>query len=238
MNHQLFLIINGAHHAFLDVLLGIVSGLGDGLVVALLCGVLMLFRFRLGLAALLAFIVSGLLAQLLKRSFDMPRPPAVFEHVHVLGDALRSHSFPSGHATSDGVMLLLAFLVWNKHTWQAWLVASLFLLAAMGRIYGGVHFPLDVLVGLSLGVLCMWWFYRWSVRWPIEHWQQSHWWWRISGLIVVIEAAVLGLGYHIQPATAHTLTVVLPIIALVIVGQFWKTRLTVEGEHKGVDDGG
>jgi len=222
MNIILFRLLNDAHNAFLDVFFGVISGLGDGLIVALLCALLMLFRLRLGMAAMAAFIVSGLLAQLLKRMFDMPRPPAILEHVHVLGAALTSHSFPSGHATSDGVLLLAAFLLWSLRDARAWAVAVLFALAALGRIYGGVHFPLDVAVGLSLGVMTMWFLWFWSSKWPLEDWQASPWALKINGFLVLILAAVLGLGYHMQPSTAQPLAALLPVAALLVLLQRWK----------------
>ncbi|MDX8397271.1 MAG: phosphatase PAP2 family protein [Mariprofundaceae bacterium] len=228
MNVNLFRLINDAHSNWADIVIGIVSGLGDGLVVALCCAVLMMYRFGLGMAATLAFIVSGLLAQLLKRLFDMPRPPAVLEQVHLLGASLQSHSFPSGHSTSAGVMVLLAFLIWRRSDWQAYLMAGLFLLAAYGRIYGGVHFPLDVVVGLFLGMLCMWFFYKLSKSWPIDVWQNSDWSWRIVGMIVLIEATVLGLGYHVQPATSQALAAVLPLAALLLLVRFWKRQVKDE----------
>jgi len=177
---------------------------------------------RLGLAAMLAFIGSGLLAQLLKRMFDMPRPPAVLEQVHVLGAPLTSHSFPSGHSTSDGVMLLAAFLLWNVRDPRSWFVAVLFALAAIGRIYGGVHFPLDVTVGLILGALCMHISWRWSARWPLDSWQASAWSWKFNLMLVAVLAAVLGLGYHMQPITAQPLAVLLPVAALLILARRWK----------------
>jgi len=225
VNHALFRLINDAHSPVFDGLMGVITGLGDGLVIALLCALLMLFRLRLGLAALTAFIVSGLLAQLLKRMFDMPRPPAVLEHVHILGAALQSHSFPSGHATSDGVLLLAAFFFWSLQDWRSWAVAAVFLLAAIGRIYVGVHFPLDVAVGLLLGMASMWVCWRLSARWPVQRWQASPWSWKITGLIVAIEAAVLGLGYQVQPSTAQPLALILPVAALVVLMQEWKARV-------------
>jgi len=239
VNIELFRLINQAHSSVGDAFFGIISGLGDGLVVALLCALVMLFHLRDGMAALLAFLVSGLLAQALKRMVDMPRPPAILEHVHVLGASLYSHSFPSGHATSDGVMLVLALLLWKRSDWRRWLVAGCFLFAAIGRVYGGVHFPADILVGLVIGGLSMLLCARWSQRWSVEQWQASDIWWRIVGMIVVVEAAVLGLGYHIQPATAKMFTWLLPVLSLVVVGQFWKGKLqqaikkrVTEGEQR------
>ncbi len=223
--HDLFRLINDHHNAVGDVLFGIVSGLGDGLVVALLCTLLMLFRLRPGVAALAAFAVSGLIAQLLKRMFDMPRPPAVLANVHVLGDRLTAHSFPSGHATSCGVMVLLAFLIWKRSDWRAWAMSCLFLLAAYGRIYGGVHFPLDVIAGLAIGMGTMWLFWQWSERWPAKNWESSQWTWKVPGLALVFEADVLAIGYHIQPSTAQPLTLILPITALLVLIKVWKDKI-------------
>jgi len=226
--HTLFRLINDAHSPAGDLFFGIVTGLGDGLVVALLCSLLMLFSLRDGMAGLIAFILSGLFAQLLKRIFDMPRPPAVLDHVHVLGQTLTSHSFPSGHATSDGVMLMLALLFYSYRSMLGWLLAALFLLAAIGRIYVGVHFPLDVGAGLIIGMLTMLCCWRWSASWPVDRWLRSEMAWKIPALIVVIEAVVLGLGYRIQPATAAPLTLILPVISLAVVIMIWKGRQPVE----------
>jgi len=222
--HTLFRLINDAHTPLGDLFFGTVTGLGDGLVIALLCSLLMLFRLRLGIASVLAYLISGLLAQILKRIFDMPRPPAVLDHVHVLGHTLTAHSFPSGHATSDGVMVLLAFLIWSRRDWRSWSVATLFVLAAIGRIYVGVHFPLDVAVGLIIGMATMWLCWRWSAAWPVAGWEASAWSWKIPGLLVAVQAAVLGLGYHIQPSTAGALTLIVPVASLYALMQVWKQK--------------
>jgi len=224
-NNNMFRLINDAHSPAGDALFGVISGLGDGLVVALACTLLMLFRLHSGGAALAAFATSGLIAQLLKRLFDLPRPPAVLANVHVLGDTLTSHSFPSGHATSCGVMVLLAFIIWKRSDWQAWAVACLFLLAAYGRIYGGVHFPLDVMAGLVIGMATMWAFRQWSKHWPVKAWESSAWAWKLPGLALVIEADVLAMGYHIQPSTAQPLTLILPIAALLVLVKVWKEKI-------------
>ncbi len=222
--HALFRLINDAHSPWADAFFGLISGLGDGLVVALLCAMLMLVRLRLGMAAMGAFIVSGLIAQLFKHMIAAPRPPAVLQDVHVLGDVLYGHSFPSGHATSDGVMATAVCLLWGLKSWRAWLGALLFALAALGRVYGGVHFPLDVGVGFVLGCVVMaacWWA---ACRWIPEHWEQHAWAWKISTMLVALLAAVLGLGYRIQPSTAGALGLVLPVLALAFAARTWKLR--------------
>jgi len=225
MQEYVFRLINEHHNAAGDALFGVVSGLGDGLVVALACTLLMLFRLRPGCAALAAFVVSGLVTQWLKRMFDLPRPPAVLANVHVLGDRLTAHSFPSGHATSCGVMVLLAFLLWKRRDWRAWVMSCLFLLAAYGRIYGGAHFPLDVATGLAVGMTTMWIFWQWSKRWPVKNMESSPWAWKIPGLALVIEADILAMGYHIQPSTAKPITLILPITALLVLVKVWKDKI-------------
>jgi len=227
-NHELFQILNGANSFWGDAIMGLVSGFGDGLVIALAISCVMLFNLRLGIAGLIGFIASGIIAQLLKRVFDMPRPPAVFENVHVLGAALQSHSFPSGHATSCGVMILLALILWKREQWQHWVVASLFAMAAYGRVYGGVHFPLDVWVGVGIGMAAMSAASHWMMRLPAYAWEKSDWAWRVPAVILMIEAAVLGLGYKIQPSTAVPVTLLVPIAALVILMQFWKGKFNHE----------
>ncbi len=206
----------------LDGLFGIISGLGDGLVVAVLCTAVALWRFRPGLAALLAFIASGLLAQLLKRMVDTPRPVAVLEHVHVLGNALRAHSFPSGHAASLGVLVALVWILFGARDWRCWMFTALALLAAYGRIYGGVHFPADVAAGLGIGLASMWGIWRWLRNTPVRSWERSAGTWRLIALLLAAEAAVLGLGYRVQPVTAQPLAWVVALAALAYLGRSWR----------------
>jgi len=122
-------------------------------------------------------------------------------------------------------MVVLAFLLWSHVDWRSWVVALLFVLAAIGRIYVGVHFPLDVAVGLLLGIAAMGLCWRWSQTWKMEAWQDSQWAWKIPGFIVALEAAVLGLGYHVQPSTAQVLALVIPVAALFILMHVWKGKL-------------
>jgi len=224
-SYYLFRLINDAHSPFGDIFFGVITGLGDGLIISLLCSLLILFHMRAGIASLGAFIISGLVAQMLKRAFDMPRPPAILDNVHVLGHSLTSHSFPSGHSTSDGVMVLLAFLIWRRDDWRSWSIAGLFFLAAVGRVYVGVHFPVDVVAGLAIGIVTMWLCWKWSERLPVDAWLQSDWSWKIPALIVAIQAGVLGLGYHVQPATAQSLALILPLLSLVLLAKVCKQRL-------------
>jgi len=228
-NHPLFLWINARHGAVADAVFGMISGLGDGLVAVVLLTALMLWRFKAGLAGLAGYAMSGIMAQILKHVVDMPRPPAVFDHVHVLGAALTSRSLPSGHAATDGTMAVLCLYLWGVRDWRAWAGTALFLAAAYGRIYGGVHFPLDVATGLMLGwismVLC--WHGRQHRR--VADWARSVWAWRTPAMLLATEAVVLGMGYRIQPSTAQPLAFGLSVAALAWVMLSWRVRRGNQG---------
>ncbi len=223
-NHELFWWINGTHAPWLDALMGLIGGFGDGLVVVVLVTSLMLWQLRAGIAGLIAFIASGLIAQVLKHLVHAPRPAAEFQNVHILGQPLTAHSFPSGHATSLGVVFMLAWLVFDSRDWRAWLICFVALLAAYSRVYGGVHFPLDVWVGFGIGIFCMWGIWVFQLRWAQQPWETSSWAWNIPAMMLLVEAAVLGFGYPIQPSTAKPLTLVVSVMALVWLALRWRRR--------------
>ena len=112
-----------------------------------------------------ANIVTALVAQILKRYFDAPRPKLYFKdsldriHFVVGTDQLTLHSFPSGHTVSAfTTAIVITYLCRNKF-WGL----PLFLLAGLvgySRMYLGVHYPSDVLVGAVVGAGSAWLSYK------------------------------------------------------------------------------
>jgi len=73
-----------------------------------------------------------------------------------------SFSFFSGHASSGFAITTFIFLSlrrFNKWIFLAYLWPVIF---ALSRIYVGVHYPSDILVGAIVGLLMAWAFYRLS----------------------------------------------------------------------------
>ena len=109
-----------------------------------------------------AAIASGfLMSQILKRSFDRPRPDLV-PH----GDYVYTASFPSGHAMMSAVTYLtigiLLARVEPRRRVRAFLIGlAVFLTMIIGisRVYLGVHWPSDVFAGWTAGAAwaLMWW---------------------------------------------------------------------------------
>ena len=101
---------------------------------------------------LYALVLSGVIAACLKLAYHSPRPFTVLENVRQLTIPTEPNSFPSGHTSST--FSVVSVLVWTLRENKAvvcLLVLFAFLLA-FSRIYVGVHYPFDVLVGAIVGV--------------------------------------------------------------------------------------
>jgi membrane-associated phospholipid phosphatase len=153
-----FVDLNPYHQTTLDKLFAWITFLGDG-TFSIIVIVFFLFKRRWAGATqlLAAFLLSALVAQVLKNFFSMPRPkeffaPGVYPYFI---DGVTNHgfaSFPSGHTTS--IFALATLLAIFTKDWRAKIA---FLLGAVlvgySRIYLGQHFLGDVLMGSCIGVM-------------------------------------------------------------------------------------
>ncbi|MEJ8820055.1 phosphatase PAP2 family protein [Lacibacter sp. H407] len=165
---QVFLWLNHQHTYTADVILKYFTYIGDGIFMIGLGLVLLLFRFRkLGVLMLLSFLLSGLLAQSIKRIEARPRPGLHFQNpdiIHRVDDVLLKgkNSFPSGHTTTAfATFSLLAFATRNKFV--QFLYFAIAVTIGYSRIYLGQHFAEDVLMGAAVGFLSSF-FLSWLLR--------------------------------------------------------------------------
>jgi len=152
-----FILLNSYHSQSLDLFFMIYTNVGDGLYSIGLFLLLLWFRKPLpGWEIVFAFLLAGLMVQVLKNIFPMPRPQTLLENTsypyfihgftHV-GNA----SFPSGHtATAFGTITILSIFTKNKKISLLYLLAAI--LVGYSRIYLGQHFLQDVLAGALIGV--------------------------------------------------------------------------------------
>jgi membrane-associated phospholipid phosphatase len=130
---------------------------GDGLAVFTLAALLLWHRPNAAWAGLVAAIPGSVVLHALKALIPVDRPALVLMHdgVTVLGPALHHGSFPSGHSVAAGTLAGIVFLAYRQNALRA-LVMLAAVMIAVSRAVVGVHWPLDIAVGLAIGWLCAW----------------------------------------------------------------------------------
>jgi len=153
---EIYYYVNALYSTWADAAAPYVTNIGSGWTVVILTILLLLFNYRGAFLMATANIVTALVAQILKRYFDAPRPKLYFKdsldriHFVVGTDQLTLHSFPSGHTVSAfTTAIVITYLCRNKF-WGL----PLFLLAALvgySRMYLSQHFFEDVTAGSVIG---------------------------------------------------------------------------------------
>jgi len=109
------------------------------------------------ITALLVVVILVLSDQLsssvIKPLIGRVRPCFALENVRLLIDQPNSNSFPSSHAANISAMATLFTIQYPKFKW---IYIAIAIIISYSRIAVGVHYPLDVLGGALLGIVCAW----------------------------------------------------------------------------------
>ncbi len=176
VDRALFFWVNrGWHQPWLNDLFWGITWLGVGWVQVLIALLVLRVARRHGDRAwavayrsafvplLVAWLFSGIVAQVIKRTWDRPRPSNLAGALVAADERIFSKSFPSGHScTTAAIAMVLTVVFWKRYpgvVLGAWMVT---LLVMLSRVYRGVHYPSDVLAGAVIGALCgylamVWW---------------------------------------------------------------------------------
>jgi undecaprenyl-diphosphatase len=100
-----------------------------------------------------AVALSDLGTNLIKAGFHRIRPCHVIPDVHLLAGCTRSFSLPSNHASN---MFAIATVGWLGFGRLRWALLTLAAGVTFSRVYVGVHYPADVLVGALWGAALAW----------------------------------------------------------------------------------
>lgn len=105
------------------------------------------------LKLMLVLLPSLLLNYYFKEIFHTARP---------LGVALieqHGFAFPSGHAQGSSTLwLILALLV--RQRWMSILAVVMIILVSISRLYLGVHYPIDILGGILIGAVIVFFYHK------------------------------------------------------------------------------
>ncbi len=180
-----------------------------------------LWRPRLAILMLFSAIVAAVVTYGLKPLLDMARPPGVYEQgmFNLIGDSIRSGSFPSAHAVTAFTfagLLIFGLKLRMAGTALLLVIASLM---AVSRMVAGVHWPTDVLAGSVVGLVSVWIAVWITDRWPAAR----HARWPVplavfAAAVCALSAPWVDVGYP-EGAWANWLVAAMGLLGL-LVGTF------------------
>lgn len=121
-------------------------------------------RFRKYFKMIIEAIISAILArfvivELIRWIWQRPRP-FVQNNVNLLLTHNAS-AFPSGHAAFFFALSTIVYL-YNKKAGILFFIASF--LICLARVFAGIHWPLDILAGVAVGIFSAWLIYKISKK--------------------------------------------------------------------------
>lgn len=155
-----FLHINSRLASF-PALMYNLTQLGDALICLSLLSIFIKYAPTVWQSLIPASLISMIASSGLKNLFNMPRPAAALDtgSFNIIGETLPGHSsLPSGHSITiftTLTILMFAFMPRQNIRRIVWFVIFVCagLLLAFTRVGVGAHFPLDVLVGSTVGYI-------------------------------------------------------------------------------------
>ncbi|MBT8256001.1 MAG: phosphatase PAP2 family protein [Bacteroidia bacterium] len=124
-------------------------------------------------AAALMITATDQLANLFKYGIERPRPcrvDALQSSIRFVADGCGRYGFFSAHAASSmAAAVFIGLILRNKFKYLPFLLLFWAVLVAFSRIYLGVHYPLDIVVGMFFGGILGWSFYK------LQAWLNRKW---------------------------------------------------------------
>lgn len=157
---NLFFYINKQLSQFQNIQFNITQ-LGNPLILFSLLTIFIIYVPQLWAAILTSTIISALLTFVLKELFDVPRPAAIFnqDSFMIIGKIHTGYaSLPSGHSVTAFTAITLILFGFMPKAFMSKIAFITFILIngifiSFSRVGVGAHFPLDTIIGCSLGYM-------------------------------------------------------------------------------------
>ncbi|TSJ81369.1 MAG: phosphatase PAP2 family protein [Candidatus Cardinium sp.] len=154
LDQALFLVLNKWNHPAMDLFFTLKTSTFFWAPLY----ILLLFFIRKALAwkGVMLFILTIVIsdqcsATWLKPLFARYRPCYAMDEIHLVGTYKGIYGFPSAHASNTYAFAMLFWRIFKAKYKFSGLFFMWATIVSYGRIYGGVHYPLDVFSGAILG---------------------------------------------------------------------------------------
>lgn len=176
---QVFLALNGLHAPYFDVFMKLFTGkwIWVQMYAAVLFAVVRNYRWRQTLAVLVCValaitIADQVCATLIRPEVCRLRPSnpenPLSEMVHIVGGYRGgSYGFPSCHAANSFALASFLTLLFANRKLSLFIFAWA-VLNSYSRVYLGVHYPGDLLVGAIIGTAAVWLWLLPPAMWQTE----------------------------------------------------------------------
>lgn len=109
--------------------------------------------FMIAEICLAVLLSRGIITTIIRFAYHHARPFVALNFTPLISGENPYDSFPSGHMT--GLFAFSAILYAHNRKWGiAYFILSA--LVGLSRVYTGVHWPLDILGGILIGLACAW----------------------------------------------------------------------------------
>ena len=196
--------------------------IGDALVFLSLLSVFLVYAPVLWESLISVSVITLIVSSLLKKFFAVPRPAAALNQNSfvIIGDVFPGHSsLPSGHSITiftTLTVLLFAFMpkkMYHRFLWVFGIfVAGLFL--AFTRVAVGAHYPLDVLVGSTVGYMSGLAGIFFARKYKIWSWISNQKYYPILFLLLLIAGSLLIIRISTEQLPIFFLALSVVIISL------------------------
>lgn len=185
-----------------ELLFTFFNAFGEGKIYYLLLPLIWItLGWQCGAKLVLLLLISNAVNAIMKICFGLPRP---FDYIPIMQQAeISGFGLPSGHTQTAAIFwgFLYAYywraeLSWAKYYLLA-LTAMLIMGTGLARLYFGVHFISDIVVGGSVGLLLLLGFTQLDRHGALQSWLalKSRAWFIV--LVTLVTATLLSYSFHV-----------------------------------------